>query len=172
MVTSDCKGYFVNYSQSVQGYGVWSNGTNVSILNCNLTTFGKSDLSNNSGVMVSGNRNILRNNSIRTRGSQFNYGVFVSASNVTVEKNVIVANGTSSNNHGVLLVNASFVRVLNNTINASGKSGNNGGVFLSSGSGNNSVVWNEIRRMSGIMLVVIMGCTCLLREIMLLRIIR
>ncbi len=127
-IVLDCAGFTVNYSVSTQGYGVKINASNVTVQNCNITGFGGSPgTSGNTGVYVRAGTNVsvLRNN-ITTNGTSSNYGVDVDGYNVTISNNVIFAQGTSSSNSAVRLAGSGNNSVLNNSVRTNGTISNAG----------------------------------------------
>ncbi|MEK6967791.1 MAG: NosD domain-containing protein, partial [Nanoarchaeota archaeon] len=167
-ITLDCQGYIVNYSETINQAGIWTNGSNTVIKNCIINKTGGTG-ANNYGIYVFDRNASLKNNSIYTNGTNYNYGVYVSGSgNTSIVNNTIFTRGNSFSNYGIYLtvgnntvVNNSittdgtesnyglygFAGGLNfisgNTVNTGGSDYFNYGIFLQS-SGNNSVLNNTV----------------------------
>ncbi|MEK6984155.1 MAG: LamG-like jellyroll fold domain-containing protein, partial [Nanoarchaeota archaeon] len=147
-ITLDCHGYWINYSQSVVGYGINISSFNYStIRSCNIVqnSTGKAGKSNSYGVYAYLNSwfTNIYNNSIKTNASS-SYGIYLlsNASNSNVTSNTITTSGgifgygilasTSSNNNNIY----------SNTITTSGEDGY--GVYALTNSNNNNIYSNTI----------------------------
>ncbi|MEK6892163.1 MAG: NosD domain-containing protein, partial [Nanoarchaeota archaeon] len=144
-VTLDCKGFDINYSQSVKGYGVNISNFNYStIRSCNIVqnVTGIGGVASSYGIYIFKNAsfNTIYNNSITTN-STYGYGIllFSDAKNNNVTNNTITTSG--SNGYGVYLYTSSNNIVYSNTITTSGSGGYGAILWLSS---NNSVYSNTI----------------------------
>ncbi|MEK6891731.1 MAG: right-handed parallel beta-helix repeat-containing protein, partial [Nanoarchaeota archaeon] len=149
-VTLDCKGFDVNYSQSVVGYGINNSGFNYSMIkSCNIvqnvTSMGGA--SNSYGIYIFKNAsfNTIYNNSITTNSSN-GYGIYLlnDARNNNITNNTITTSGSSG--YSVSLGTSSNNSVYSNTITTSGTFGY--GAYLDTSS-NNSVYSNTITTSGG-----------------------
>src|SRR3989338_3719422 len=142
-VTLDCKGFDVNYSQSVVGYGVNISGYNYStIRGCNIVqnvTNSPGGTAESYGIYIFKNasNNAVYNNSITTFNSYAVY-LFQQAYNNSIYENTITTSTLSSTRVMVLDTSASYNTIYSNTITA-----RDDAIFLSN-SNNNSIYSNVV----------------------------
>ena len=123
-----------NYGIYLSGAALTTPANNNYIFNNLVRTYGTAG-ANNFGIYFqnSVSSNIVLGNNITTYGTTTNYGIYfigaaaLSPSYNLIDSNVILAQGTATNNYGVyLLTNADYTNVTNNIINTSGSTGNDG----------------------------------------------
>ncbi|MBI1971164.1 right-handed parallel beta-helix repeat-containing protein [Candidatus Woesearchaeota archaeon] len=118
----------------------------VRLENNTITTRGSSQ---NIGIFVdqgSGNATVA-NNTIRTNGTGgSNIGIFVNASvNASIRDNNVVTNGSDILNLGIYLLGSSRdASVINNTLTTDGASSQNFGIYIRNNSINSTVMYNYI----------------------------
>ncbi|MCX6742498.1 MAG: right-handed parallel beta-helix repeat-containing protein [Candidatus Pacearchaeota archaeon] len=115
-VTLNCNGFWINYSSSSTGHGVYSNSSWTTIKNCNIN---------------------------QTSTSASSYGIYfngASSGNGTVFNNTIKTLGATS--YGISLVTSSFNNFSDNNITTSGATGY--GVYLYNGANSNNFSNNNI----------------------------
>jgi len=151
-ITLDCKGFRINFSESVQaaflaGVDNSAGHANVTIKNCIIQTFNGSGADDNYGIYFNAAENgTIYNNTISINGTDNNYGIFLVSSSIdnNVTANTINTNGSSSNNFGVyVLTNSHRNFIYNNTV-ATGGTNSNDGMRIVIRSLNNTVRGNTI----------------------------
>ena len=146
-ITFNCQGYYLS---SIQNYsGIYSNSTNTTIKNCNIT-MGSSSNSSAFGIFLqNSNYSVLFNNSLlgsnssgiffnnsnygnltsNTGASNLSYGIYLQSSS---NNNLTSNTGASNLSYGIYLQSSS-----NNTLtNSIGRSNNSAGMYIASSSNN------------------------------------
>ena len=142
-ITLDCVGYTTTYGTGASGYAVNNSGgwDNITIKNC-LLKKGSETGSDNYGIYFSNAANgTIRNNSIKTNGTDSNHGInLVSTNSTIVDNNTVISSGTSGTNIGIQLQSSTIDNVTSNTITTNGTIGNFG-IYLTTT--NSAIVHNN-----------------------------
>ncbi len=137
----NCTGYIVSYGGGgLAGTGIAADGrTNVTIKNCVVQDINASGEFGDAINFTSTNSSFAINNTIRTNGTNDNYGIYLSnAVDNILMNNSIRTRGNSSSNYGIYLNTlSSRNNITNNTILTNGTNSNYGIYLFSSSSRNN-----------------------------------
>ena len=119
-VTLDCRGFLINYSQSVEGYGVYVNRNNSTVQNCKINQGSTS--SSSTGVYINNPsftfaNHTIKNNVIDTKGSIASGIYFLQVQESKIFSNKIST--SASDGDGVHLQQSSKNNVSNNSIRVS-----------------------------------------------------
>lgn len=138
-VVIDCQNNVINYSETTQGYGIYTNASNVTIKNCRINQVNDSSLS--FAIYFEGAVNgTIFENVISTYGNR-SAGIYLKdSSNLNVSFNSIYPEGNES--WAIYLVNSSNNYITDHSIEVRGVE--SVGIELHQGSKNNSLVKNEI----------------------------
>jgi PGF-pre-PGF domain-containing protein len=107
-VTLDCQGYYISLMQNYSG--IYSNSSNTTIKNCNITVGSNTGSADSYGIYLSrSNYSLLFNNSA-TGGN--GYGIYISRSN---NVNLTSNTGTSTSGNGIYFYYSNNNSMVNNT---------------------------------------------------------
>jgi hypothetical protein len=135
-VSFNCQGFTIFYdSTGAGGDGLQiAHTTNVLVENCTFIDI-SSGGAGGIGINITNSSNVvLRNNTIRTNGTNNNYGILARAFNATTQtnftfiNNTILTRGSANNNTGINIQGGNITTVIiqNNTITTNGTDSNDG----------------------------------------------